>query len=202
MRYAFVSPLATLQRGAGSWGAWSRAAGQRVGGADERPGVTPAAVLGGGGLCSAGRDRPAWGWGCSSGPGSWLAGFPSAALVPSLPPRPCCHTDLAATPTLLSHRGFLFCLSLGACGVFPARSQAVEASSLFLQLPPALSTSGRLHTPFPEPARVQGRCQHCGPALPFAPSSCPLRRLASALGGRRPGPCPLPLVLLGLRRRF
>lgn len=127
------------------------------------------------------------------------AGWRASPLLPWFPPS---LPDLAAAPTLLPHRGFLFCLSLGACGVFPARSQAVEASSLFLQLPPALSTSGRLHTPFPEPARVQGRCQHCGPALPFAPSSCPLRRLASALGGRRPGPCPLPLVLLGLRRRF
>lgn len=169
----------------------------RVRGADERPGVTPAAVLGVGSLCSAavlaGRPRaPLGGGGRGAGAPAALglaAGRRAATLFPPFP-------DLVVTP------GFFFCsLSPRACVVFPSRFRAVEASCLFLRLPPALSTS-QAPAHAPELARVQGRCQHRGPALPSAPSPRPLCPLASGWGGRRPGPCPLPPAPLRLRRRF
>ena len=120
-----------------------------------------------------------------------LAGGLPLCSPGSLPPFP----DLVVTLGV-----FFFCsLSPRACVVFPSSSRAVEAS--FLQLPPALSVLGACTHPC-QSLRAQGRCQRCSPALPFAPSSCSLRPLASGWGSRCSGPCPLPPAPLRLRRRF
>lgn len=163
------------------------------------------------GCVQASPQLPSWGWVAFVLRPCWLAGpeHPGVGVGVGRGPlqlrawqlaggRPLCSPR---SLILLSHRVFFCSLSPRACVVFPSRFRAVEASCLFLRLPPALSTS-QAPAHAPELARVQGRCQHRGPALPSAPSPRPLCPLASGWGGRRPGPCPLPPAPLRLRRRF
>lgn len=174
----------------GSRGARTRASGQRVRGADERPGVTPAAVLGGGSLCSAAalasRLRLPQGGGGGPAALGLAAGWRAAPLLPWLPPsvpRPCCHTG-----------GFLFCsLSPRACVVFPSSSRAVEAS--FLQLPPALSASWvPAHTLVRACARRAGVSTAVPPCpLPPPPVPSALSPLGGVAGAQAPVRCPQPL---------
>ena len=141
----------------------------------------------------AGRDCPGVGVGALQLWAWQLAGGLPLCSPGSLPPLP----DLVVT------LGVVFFFAFLATGLVlsspPAPGQWRPLSSSFLLPSPC---PGRLHTPFPEPARVQRRCEHHSPALPFAPSACLLRPLASGWGSRCPGPCPLPLAPLRLRRRF
>lgn len=162
----------------------------RVRGADERPGVTPAAVLGVGSLCSAavlaGRPRaPRGGGGRGAGapaaPGL-AAGRRAATLFPPFP-------DLVVTP------GFFFALS---------------APGLVLSSPPAsgqwrpLAFSSGFLPPSPRPRRLhmpqswrvcKAGVNTVGPPCPLPPLPVPsaLSPPGGVAGVQAPVRCPQPL---------